>query len=565
MARPRLPKTTRVACWTLVVCAAASLVSCQRTGPAESGGPAASDTPNQNDASGVPRSVANQVPPPEDLPKLADREFISPLAGTWYDADRQALIEEIDGYLSQVTGKPLEDVCALILPHAGYRYSGPTAAYALHQVQGRLFQRVVVIGPSHRVPLENMASVPDFTHYTTPLGRVPLDVQFLAKLRKYPEFQSITHAHEGEHSVQIELPLLQQILGDFQFVPIIVGDLDRSAVRRIGRILRGLVDAQTLVVASSDFTHYGDNYGYVPFTEDVPENLKKLDEGAIEQLCHKNVDGLFDYIDKTGATICGRCAIAVLLSMLPADAKVHALHYETSGQMVGDYSNSVSYVAAAVTGKWKPVPAAEPSANSQELSVKDKERLLKLARGSLTYVLEHWEMPTPEQLNVEITSGMEGIAGVFVTLHKHGELRGCIGEIFPSRPLYKGVMTQAVNAGLKDYRFPQVEPAELDEIDFEISVLTPPRSVPSVDEIVIGRHGVVLKKAGSSAVFLPKVAVEQGWDLETMLAHLSQKAGLPADAWREGATFDVFEAIVFGEKKQTKETPATQSLSSGVD
>ncbi len=174
----------------------------------------------------------------------------------------------------------------------------------------------------------------------------------MAQLRKHPEFQNIPSAHEREHSVQIELPMLQRVLGDFLFVPIVVGELDLPTLRRMGSILGELVDSKTLVVASSDFTHYGANFQYVPFTDDVPDKLKNLDDGAIELLCNKDVAGWFDYIKKTEATICGRYAIGVLLSMLPAEAKVHQLHYDTSGRMLGDYSSSVSYSALAVTGKW---------------------------------------------------------------------------------------------------------------------------------------------------------------------------------------------------------------------
>jgi AmmeMemoRadiSam system protein A len=162
-------------------------------------------------------------------------------------------------------------------------------------------------------------------------------------------------------------------------------------------------------------------------------------------------------------------------------------------------------------------------------------------------------MPTAEQLGIEVTPAMKQVSGAFVTLHKNGQLRGCIGEVIAIRPVYKAVMAQAVNAGLNDRRFPPVEQSELDQIDFEVSVLTPPRSVASPSEIVIGTHGIIMKKGEHTALFLPQVATEQGWDLETTLTHLSQKARLPADAWQEGASFEVFEAIVFGEKEEAAE------------
>ncbi len=533
-------RESRLRCWIGALCAVVLLVSCQRAEPIKDVDP----------PSAPPKAADSQQPDAVEEPEGPPRVFTSPLAGKWYPDNEQEVSDEIDEYLSKVSDEPLQGVCAVILPHAGYRWSGPTAAYALHQLRGQSFKRVIVIGPSHRVPMENVASLPDFTHYATPLGQVPLDRKFIAELRKHSPFRNIPRAHEGEHSVQIELPLLQRVLGGFQLVPIVVGDLERPTMQKMGRVLGGLIDPETLVVASSDFTHYGANFGYVPFKEDVPDRLKALDGGAIEQVCNKDLDGLFDYLGTTGATICGRCSIGVLLSMLPDDAVVHKLHYDTSGKMLGDFSSSVSYCAFAVTGRWpKAAPVtivAEPAA----LAAADQTRLLSLARATLTYALAKKKMPTTEQLGMTPTPAMKQVFGAFVTLHKDGKLRGCIGEIIPLRPAYKAVMAQAVNAGLKDRRFPPVRPSELEAIDFEISVLTPARRVPSASEIVIGTHGIVLKKAGHSAVFLPQVATEQGWDLETTLMHLSQKAGLPGDAWREGVSFEVFEAIVFGEKEK---------------
>ena len=146
------------------------------------------------------------------------------------------------------------------------------------------------------------------------------------------------------------------------------------------------------------------------------------------------------------------------------------------------------------------------------------------------------------------TPAMQEVMGAFVTLHKHGQLRGCIGEIFPRRPLMEAVADQAVNAAFKDPRFPKLREDELELIDLEISALTAPRTVAGYRDIELGKHGIVLYKGGRSAVFLPQVAPEQGWDLETTLTHLSMKAGLGPDDWKNGCEFQVFEAIVFSER-----------------
>lgn len=497
----------------------------------------------------VLRHRAERMPVPTAAPGPPTRKLMeSTLAGRWYEADKTKLAAEIDGYLANVSEEPLSDVMALVMPHAGYRYSGQTAAHSAKEVAGRTFSRVIIMGPSHSVPMENMAAVPDATHYATPLGEIPLDWEFIATLTEYPEFRTFPEAHEGEHSVQIEVPLLQEVLGAFRFVPIVVGDADEETTERMAHILCGLIDEQTLVVASSDFTHYGPNYRYVPFEDNVAANLEQLDMGAFEEIKKKDAAGFRAYCEETEATICGRCPIGILLAMLPETAEAHLLKYDTSGRMTNDYRNSVSYVSVAFTGKWEKGERAAMEPAQNPLTEDDKRALLKLARGTLEYALENRRMPTPEDLGIAVTPGMKNVMGAFVTLKEEGQLRGCIGEIFPQRPLYRAVMEQAVNAGLRDHRFPQVQPSELQALHFEISALTPPHPIASYRDIVLGRDGVVIDKDGYRAVFLPQVAPEQGWDVNEMLTHLSQKAGLPSDAWKEGASFTVFEAVVFSEE-----------------
>ena len=188
----------------------------------------------------------------------------------------------------------------------------------------------------------------------------------------------------------------------------------------------------------------------------------------------------------------------------------------------------------------------KPVAESQ-LDDEDKSQLLKLARATLEYAVRHGKAPAIEKTGVAIRPGMKQVMGGFVTLNLHRELRGCIGEIFPRREIWKVVQEQSLNAALHDPRFDPVTPEEVRDIQIDISALTPPKPVASYQEIVIGKHGMTLSKNGRSAVFLPQVAPEQGWGLATTLTHLARKAGLPADAWKEGAAFTVFEAQVFCE------------------
>lgn len=467
----------------------------------------------------------------------------SKLAGTWYTDNPEQLAREIDAYLGAVHAKPIDDVIALLLPHAGYRYSGMVAAHGIRQIAGKTFSRVVVIGPSHRAALLDSVSIPDVSHIETPLGLIEVDRELVSSLLECHGFSSHPFAHQNEHSVQIELPLLQRALGDFKVVPIVCGDLSRESVHYAADTLRRHIDEETLVVISSDFTHYGRSFSYVPFTENIKENIESLDMGAFRQFEEKNLDGFLQYINNTDATICGRNPMAILLAMLPDDAEVELLRYDTSGNLTGDWSHCVSYVAAAISGHWSKPETHQLEPKPTVLSELDKKNLLRLARHRITRKLKRNE---PE-LEMVLTPPMHQVMGAFVTLHKHGMLRGCIGEIFPCRELYKAIEEQAVNAAFNDPRFPHLREDELSEVKIEISALTEPQAVKSYSDIVIGRHGIVLSKGIHSAVFLPQVATEQGWGLEETLTYLAKKAGLNANDWKSGCEFHVFEAIVFHE------------------
>jgi AmmeMemoRadiSam system protein B/AmmeMemoRadiSam system protein A len=497
-----------------------------------------------------PLSVVEEAAKPERIEpaKLAKSVLLSSLAGRWYPADAGILREQIGGFLQKADVEPIEDVIAFILPHAGYQYSGQTAAFGL-KTSNKKYKLVVVIGPSHRWLMEEVLSVPRVTHYETPLGEMPLDVEFIDKLLKYPMFTHVPRVHESEHSVQIELPLLQYSAGEFRLVPIVAGRCSLETVNKVGAILSGLVDSDTLVIASSDFVHYGVNYGYIPFRENIPEQIKKLDMGAYEYIAAGDAKGFLEYKERTGATICGFIPVAILLSMMEKPVEARLTNYTTSGELTGDFSNSVSYLSVAFLGRWPKHPVVEPQANDSDLSEQGKKQLLSLARQSLVHFLEKRRAPQASELGITVSDEMSCARAAFVTLKKDHRLRGCIGDIFPRQPLYKSVITNAINAGVNDRRFPPVTRAECSDIRIEISALTAPKPITSSEEIKIGIDGVVLNKDGRSSVFLPQVATEQGWDLNRMLTQLSLKAGLEADAWKEGANFLVFQADVFGEEK----------------
>jgi AmmeMemoRadiSam system protein B/AmmeMemoRadiSam system protein A len=482
--------------------------------------------------------------------EAARTDLRSSLAGTWYPAGEDALKAQIQRCFDKAGKEQSQDVIALIQPHAGYAFSGPTAAKGLALI-GRPYTRIFVIGPSHHVPLRDALVVPRARSFQTPLGQIPIDEAIVDRLLKQPLFRDMPAAFDGENSVEIQLPLLQfhqAAYGGFRLVPILAGQCSPEAISQAAAVLRTCVDPNTLVVASSDFTHYGPNYDYVPFKDNVAQGLKDLDMGAYAPIAAKDAKAFLDYQRKTGDTICGYIPIAILLCMLDPSAKVQLVDYTTSGKVTSDYTNSVSYLSVAFTGTWSARPDTAAPAAQGSLSDVDKKQLLALARKTIEAYLKNGKEPSASSLGAQVSEAMKVSRAAFVTLKKRGDLRGCIGDVLPRQALYQSVIENAINAAVNDPRFQPVTAAEVKDLTIEISALTVPQPVQSVDQIRLGTDGVILRKAGRSALFLPQVAPEQGWNLQQTLTALSMKAGLPGDAWREGASFQVFQAEVFGER-----------------
>lgn len=468
------------------------------------------------------------------------------LAGSWYPGDPAKLREAVITYLDG--GKSSErPVSALIVPHAGYRYSGPTAGKGFAAVRGESFDRVILLGPSHRVPLDG-AALPNDDAWRTPLGDVPIDKTLVARLADSPGFRVFPAAHAQEHSLEIEIPFLQVALaGRFQIVPIVVGRLNDKLCKDLAAGIDEILTERTLIVVSTDFTHFGPNYGYVPFRDDIAEEIEQLDGGAIEKIEQLSPTDFKTYVSRTGATICGAAPVRVLLTLLEnRGGDMSRLGYARSGDLMADFTNSVSYASLAYS---PPMESGGGPVPDKFLNEQEQTFLLSLARETIRARLESKEI-TRVSIGGEFRddSPLREVRGLFVTLNKRTRLRGCMGNILGAFPLADGVQHQAQISAFEDPRFPLLELAEFDEIDIEISVLTPPVPVAGPDEVEVGRHGVLLEKHGLRAVFLPQVATEQGWNRDTFLSQLCRKAGLGPDDWRSGAKLEVFEAQVFGEK-----------------
>jgi AmmeMemoRadiSam system protein B/AmmeMemoRadiSam system protein A len=493
------------------------------------------------------------------------------VAGRFYPADAKALRATVDASLAEATAAEFKGrLLALIAPHAGYEYSGKVAGCSFKQLRPGEFQRVIVLGPSHYGAFRGF-SIMDVGAYATPLGDVPLDRPVCIKLAAHELHVSADECQMREHSVEAELPFLQAALGPFRLVPILVGYLAPGDAEKIAAALREYLTPSTLLVISSDFTHYGQSYDYVPFTKDVEQNLHKLDFGALDLILAKDYDGYMKYMRNPGApTICGRFPIEVLLKLLPAEAEGRLLKYDTSGRITGDFTLSVSYVSAMFTAPadWKPAapaaptaapPAAPPAAATEQkaLTPEEKKTLLRIARDTLEAFVRTGRPPEIAADPRSLTPALEAECGAFVTLNmKNGDLRGCIGNIGyaepPLRhglmPLHKTVAQMAVAACSEDPRFEPVRAGELKDIVLEISVLSLARQVRGPEDFEVGKHGIIIRKEGGGAVFLPQVAPEQHWDREQTLDHLCVKAGWSPDEWRKpGMAFYTFTAQVFAE------------------
>ncbi|MFH1227160.1 MAG: AmmeMemoRadiSam system protein B [Planctomycetota bacterium] len=461
------------------------------------------------------------------------------LAGTWYNGSSGELGKEIRGYLDKADVKPMADVSAIIVPHAGHQYSGQGAAYGYKAVSNRAFKRVILMGPNHQSYRFKGIAVTRMTHYQTPLGLVAIDTAACNKLLAAGGiFNNQPDAEMSEHSLEIQLPFIQTVLQGYKLIPLMVDSMSDKDFQTAAEALKEFVDDNTLLIASSDFTHFGEGFGYVPFTDSVKANLKKLDGGAIDQILKISPGGFREYLNATGATICGYNPITLLLHLMPAGIKAQLLDYYTSGDLTGDWGHSVSYAAIAFSRD-------AASGESHLLDDAEQKFLLKLARQTLQMYLKSGKMPEVDQS--KITPRLNRKFGVFVTMEKNKQLRGCIGNFEPV-VLYKAVMKQVTESATGDPRFEPMTLAEEPAVHIEISVMSPMKRIDSYKEIIVGTHGVYIKKGMHGATFLPQVAPEQGWDRDTMLEYLCQKAGLDADAYKDkGMEFLVYTAQVFGE------------------
>ncbi len=492
-------------------------------------------------------------------------------ANFWFPGNQKELKKTVEKYLEQARTAEVEGtVQGVISPHAGYRYCGEIMGSVYKRLRGKTYDRVIFLAFSHSYPVKDI-SVLEVDGYETPLGTIPVDTELRDTLLQHELVTPQPPAHAREHSAENQFPFLQVVLEPgWKMVSIFVGDLTEAEFDKAAEIIRPFVDEKTLIVTSSDFTHYGSQYGYVPFTENVKENMRNLDGGAAEKIIAKDPEGFRQYVKQTGATICGKNPIVLMLKILSRKAEGKLVEYTTSGDITGDYDMAVGYAGIVFylpatdeeTSGTQAAVQEEPSEQSDQspvqagskqkdemLSEEERKVLLRLSRDALKSFLKSGTFK-PDLSEYELTPRLKEKAGVFVTLKSKGRLRGCIGYVEGIKPLWQAVIDNTHNAAFEDPRFPPVSMKEFDDISIEISVMTPLRPIESIEEIEVGTHGLVIEKGFHRGLLLPQVPTEWGWDRDEFLEHICRKAGLPPDAWKDpDAQLKVFSAQVFSEKE----------------
>jgi hypothetical protein len=461
------------------------------------------------------------------------------VAGAFYPDNPEVLSRDVKRYLENAKKEKLEgEIVALISPHAGYMYSGQVAAYAYKLIEGKVFDSVVVVAPSHRALFKG-ASLYDRGGFRTPLGIVPVDLELSKKMmERRKEIQFLPEAHSQEHSLEVQIPFLQVVLKSFKLVPIVMEPYwSRETCQYLASAIAEAVGGKkVLLIASSDLSHFHSYDEAVKFDKIVLNHINRFDpEGLNRDL-------------KNGS--CEACGGGPILSVMLAAKALGAnrgkvLKYLNSGDVTGDRSRVVGYGAGVfykTTGGEEKMKDEKKVGVDLGLNQEEKKTLHHIVRTVVENKAIGKAVP---EFKIE-SSILKENRGAFVTIHKKGQLRGCIGYIEGHGPLHKTIEDMAEAAAFRDPRFSPVRESELPELEFEISVLTPLRKIKDVNEIQVGKHGIYLKKGWYSGLLLPQVATEYGWDRQTFLEHTCQKAGLPSTAWKEKESeIYIFSADIF--------------------
>ena len=467
-------------------------------------------------------------------------------AGRFYEGHPQRLSREVDSLLMlHAKDACYQNVAAVIVPHAGYYFSGNVAAAAYMSLpRDKQFKRIFLLGPSHHEWLNGASVNSEADYYATPLGQVRVDCETARKLVDGDSvFSYRAEAHDREHCLEVQLPFLQRFFALHSslstkevppIVPIIISTNDFRKLKQIAEALKPYFTDENLFVVSSDFSHY-------PSYEDAckvdAKTGKAVESGDVEEFIATIETNARSGIRNLATSACGELAIATLMLMMDSHYEVKHLLYQNSGDIDDhDHSRVVGYHAFAIL---------RGGEKTFSLSDEEKKMLKDIAYKSIKDSLDGKGMAAANSSLFTIHSSLKEKCGAFVSLHKKGRLRGCLGHFGEDTPLYEIVAEMARAAAFEDPRFLPVTRDELNDLDIEISVLTPMQRIQSLDEFQLHRHGIYIRKGRRSGTFLPQVADEVNWTKEEFVGHCSQdKAGLGWDGWRDAELY-VYEAIVF--------------------
>jgi len=475
-------------------------------------------------------------------------------AGQFYPANPDTLKADLKKYFSEAVPHQHNNVIAIISPHAGYVFSAKTAASAFNQIDPKkTYKNIFVIGSSHRVTFEG-ASTYYIGNYTTPLGEVKVNTTLAKELvDKNSFFTYRQDADAQEHSIEVQLPFLQYILGNnFQIVPIIIATQSLSVIDKISKVLKPYFNSDNLFVISSDFSHY-------PKYDDA----QIVDKLTAESILKNNANALINQLSENessniknlATSLCGWSSVITLLKLTESQKNItaHIIKQTNSGDTeYGEKNRVVGYAAIAFSTDEQGIKANSPdttkAVNEFTLSEDEKTILLELVKKTLNNYIPDKKIEALK--SDDFPKALHANLGVFVSLYKEGALRGCIGRFYTDDPIFKTVQDMAIASATEDRRFKPVSVSELKDITIEISVLSPMKRIYSKDEIVLGKHGIYITKGPRSGTFLPQVATETGWDVEKFLGYCSRdKAGLGWDGWKDAELY-VYTALVFGNKKE---------------
>ncbi|MEO9902302.1 AmmeMemoRadiSam system protein B [Nisaea sp.] len=444
------------------------------------------------------------------------------VAGAFYPAEPDSLENIVAQCIAGAAETPVADAKIIIAPHAGYVFSGPIAGTAFKPLSRRreTIKRVVIVGPAHRVGFKGLATT-SADAWATPLGTVPVAWDALRTLLTLPNFHVSDRVFEGEHSLEVHVPFLQQVLGDFEIVPILVGDASAGDVARALDAVWG--GPETLISVSSDLSHFLDY-----------ETARTLDTRTMQSIELLKLEAL----DGKGA--CGHRAIAGALSLARRrDMRVTGLDTRNSGDTHGARDRVVGYGAAAME-----------YAGSARIPEADREQMIEAARFALRFGAEHGR-PPDAQLGKDLSPCLTAMRASFVTVNIKGKLRGCIGSVIAHQPLLLDVMTNAYKAGFGDPRFPPLTAEELATADLHVSILSTPHALPFTSEKDLVSKarpdvdGLIMQEGNKRGLFLPSV-----WEglpkAEDFIRNLKRKAGLPMDYWSDSLRVFRYTTESFG-------------------